>query len=498
MALPVNRPCRSAGPSADRGDGQAALERFLYGRPYADLLAHGPRLPLNTAWRRLLHRTRAVDAVRDACGGWAPAAEAPETEQTIAALVPGSGPNAGTVVDVVAAVGATLTDARRRDESFARYDDRWVGGCGALRDLVPADIGAVRSRLTPPGVLLAYHGLTTPSYLQDSRLLRVTAALAAYNSVPHFVPGPLAEHAATTAPMDAPPRAELTLPATSVLLFHDGVPFSAVADDSDLVEAAGKGLLPLGDEPMVMGGVLTARADGRLEEDLGWLLTAAVDRRSGNPTYSLILVPLGAHPAGRALYGYAALLAFEDWRPPPELPRRDKSGQVSREVKKLARTWQAPRRRVPQGPHAGLHPAAGGTHRAGALRRRCGRARGRHLAARPRPPAGALRDPQRRRPPGRAGVQGARGARGDLRVPALVGTADPDPPGPSAAGPGDGLPAAGSLRPGVRCGRRCGWRRYEEYEGGPHRPTGTVVRAVVERSGVWVSLAFTNVDLRRW
>lgn len=348
MALPVTGPCRTpvrpGGVPAARGDGaaaQAALDRFLYGRPYADLLAHGPRLPLNTAWRRLLHRTGAVETVRAACGGWAPAVDAPETEQTIAALVPGSGPYADTVVDVVSAAGATLDDARRRDASFARYDDRWSGGRGALRNLVPADIGAVRSRLAPPGVLLAHHGLTTPAHLQDGRLLRVSAGLAAYSSVPHFVPGPLAEDAATTAPMDAATCAELTLPAPSVLVFHDGVPFDAVADDSDLVEAAGQGRLPLGDEPMVMGGVLTARADGRLEEDLGWLLTAALDRRSGRPAYSLVPVPLGAHPAGRALYGYAALLAFEDWRPPPTLPRRDGPGRPGREVKKLARTWQA-------------------------------------------------------------------------------------------------------------------------------------------------------------
>ncbi|MFF2378363.1 hypothetical protein ACFVUW_28635 [Streptomyces xiamenensis] len=131
MALPVTGPrrppVRPGAPSAARGDGaaaQAALDRFLYGRPYTDLLAHGPRLPLNTAWRRLLHRTGAAEAVRAACGGWAPAADAPETEQTIAALVPGSGAYADTVVDVVAAAGATLDDARRRDESFAHYDDR--------------------------------------------------------------------------------------------------------------------------------------------------------------------------------------------------------------------------------------------------------------------------------------------------------------------------------------------------------------------------------------
>ncbi|MFF2378362.1 hypothetical protein ACFVUW_28630 [Streptomyces xiamenensis] len=305
----------------------------------------------------------------------------------------------------------------------------------------------MRSRLAPPGVLLAHHGLATPAHLQDGRLLRVSAGLAAYSSVPHFVPGPLAEDAATTAPMDAATCAELALPAPSVLVFHDGVPFGAVADDSDLVEAAGQGRLPLGDEPMVMGGVLTARADGRLEEDLGWLLTAALDRRSGNPAYSLVPVPLGAHPAGRALYGYAALLAFEDWRPPPALPRRDATGRPGREVKKLARTWQA-RDGGFHGVHALDYTPPPEDHRAGALRSRRRGARGRHLAARPRPPAGALRDPGRGRPQGRAGVQGSRGARGDLRVPAPVGAAGPDPPGPSAGGPGDGVPAERLRRPG--------------------------------------------------
>jgi len=339
--LPARPSATGAGRARLQEAGRAALDRFLYGMPYADLLAHGPKLPLNTAWRRLLHRTGAVDAVRAACGGWAPAVDAPESEETIAALVPRTGPRADTVVDVVAVAGGALAEARLRDETFARYDQRWSGGRGALRDLVPADIGAVRSRLAPPGALLAHHGLATPHHLQDGRLLRVSAGLAAYSSVPHFVPGPLAEDAATTAMMDAQTRTELTLPAPSVLLFHDGVPFDAVADDRDLVEAAGEGRLPLGDAPVVMGGVLNAREDGHLDEGLGWLLTAATDRSTGVPLYSLVPVPYGGHPAGRALYGYAALLAFENWRPPPELPRRDGPGRRDREIKKLARTRQA-------------------------------------------------------------------------------------------------------------------------------------------------------------
>lgn len=345
MIGPARPPAQPAATSADGARRQeadrAALDRFLYGMPYADLLAHGPKLPLNTAWRRLLHHTGAVDAVRAACDGWAPALDAPESEQTITALVPRTGPRADTVVDVVAVAGTAIAGTRRRDEAFARYEERWADGRGALRDLVPADIGAVRSRLAPPGALLAHHGLATPPHFQDERLLRVSAGLAAYSSVPHFVPGPLAEDAATTAMMDAQTRAELTLPAPSVLLFHDGVPFDAVASDSDLLEAAGEGRLPLGDAPVVMGGVLTAREDGHLDEGLGWLLIAATNRRTGIPLYSLVPVPYGAHPAGRALYGYAALLAFENWRPPPELPRRDGSGRRGREIKKLARTRQA-------------------------------------------------------------------------------------------------------------------------------------------------------------
>lgn len=54
-------------------------------------------------------------------------------------------------------------------------------------------------------------------------------------------------------------------------------------------------------------------------------------------------MPFGAHPAGRALYGYAALLAFENWSPPPDLPHRDEASSRGRDrtIKKLARTWQA-------------------------------------------------------------------------------------------------------------------------------------------------------------
>jgi hypothetical protein len=69
---------------------------------------------------------------------------------------------------------------------------------------------------------------------------------------------------------------------------------------------------------------------------VGYIILA---RRADDGYYSWrpISVPLGAHPAGRILYNYAALLAWEGWTAPPKPPARGRPGSGN-QIKKLARS----------------------------------------------------------------------------------------------------------------------------------------------------------------
>jgi hypothetical protein len=95
-------------------------------------------------------------------------------------------------------------------------------------------------------------------------------------------------------------------------------PGALKADDDELAALVEAGRC-LGPEPAVLGALLAARPDGGPDTTSGFLLLSAL-HSDGTRRWVLQAPAYGDHAAGRALYGYAAQLAFGQWAPPPALP----------------------------------------------------------------------------------------------------------------------------------------------------------------------------------
>lgn len=224
-----------------------------------------------------------------------------------------SGPG-NVVVDIAGAALATQREQWELERRFTRIHRRLPSD---LSGLVPADVGALRSGL------LEEHDFSTSTYAVEQdravRWLRALTGTAAYLAAAHMVPAPLALDVVTTAPLDEPTRDALRLPAPWSLITHDAVPLRAAQADDDelaaLVEAGGC----VGPEPVILGGLLAAQADGRLDTTSGFLLISCLDA-AGKRYQVLQPAAYGDHAGGRVLYGYAAQLAFARWTPPPVLP----------------------------------------------------------------------------------------------------------------------------------------------------------------------------------
>ncbi|MBN0045598.1 hypothetical protein JS756_16080 [Streptomyces actuosus] len=237
--------------------------------------------------------------------------QAPHESKAVLAL---AGPD-NVVVDVAA---ASLTSQRERwelERRFARIHRRLPMD---LSGLVPADVGALRSGL------LEERDFRTSTYQLErdrvGRWVRALSGTAAYLAAAHMVPAPLSLDVVTTAPLDEQTRAALRLPAPWSLITHDAVPLRAAEADDDELAALVEAGVCIGPEPVILGGLLAAQPDGRLDPTSGFLLISALDAR-GKRYWMLQPATYGDdHAGGRVLYGYAAQLAFARWTPPPVLP----------------------------------------------------------------------------------------------------------------------------------------------------------------------------------
>ncbi|WP_328965585.1 hypothetical protein [Streptomyces virginiae] len=224
-----------------------------------------------------------------------------------------SGPG-NVVVDVAAAALATQREQWELERRFARIHRRLPSDLSAL---MPADAGALRS-----GLLDEQDFRTSTYAVQQDRTVRWLRALtgtAAYLAAAHMVPAPLAVDVVTTAPLDEPTRAALRLPAPWSLITHDAVPLRAAQADDDELGALVEAGVCVGPEPVILGGLLAAQPDGRLDTTSGFLLISSLDA-AGERCWVLQPAAYGDHAGGRVLYGYAAQLAFARWTPPPALP----------------------------------------------------------------------------------------------------------------------------------------------------------------------------------
>lgn len=191
------------------------------------------------------------------------------------------------------------------------------------------------------------------------RWVRALTGTAAYLSAA-LVPAGIALDVVTTAPLDEETRDSLRLPAPWSFITHEAVPLRAAQADDDELAALIEAGVCVGPEPVILGGLLAAQPDGRLDTTSGFLLISSFDA-TGKRCKVLQPAAYGDHGGGRVLYGYAAQLAFARWTSPPVLPdpgprpmSRSAPGQDRDE-----RGWAG--RRLPRSPCPGLHPSARGT-----------------------------------------------------------------------------------------------------------------------------------------
>ncbi|MEU7073026.1 hypothetical protein AB0B30_28230 [Streptomyces narbonensis] len=235
--------------------------------------------------------------------------QVPKEQAALALTGPGD-----IVIDVAAYTLATQRADWERERRYARIHRRLSAD---LTGLVPADVGALRS------ALLDEKDFRTSNYRNPRerfpRWVRTLTGTAAYLAAAHMVPAQLALDVATTAPLDEQTRAALRLPAPWSLVVHEPVPVHAIEADDDELAALVEAGLCVGPEPAVLGALLAARPDWGLDTTSGFLLLSALD---ADGTRRCVLQPAayGDHAGGRALYGYAAQLAFGQWTPPPALP----------------------------------------------------------------------------------------------------------------------------------------------------------------------------------
>ncbi|MFD3959574.1 MULTISPECIES: hypothetical protein [Streptomyces] len=218
------------------------------------------------------------------------------------------------VIDVAAAALETQREQWERERRFARIHRRLPSD---LSGLVPADVGALRSGLLDERDFRA----STYAVQQDRavRWLRALTGTAAYLSAAHMVPAALALDVVTTAPLDEGTRDSLRLPAPWSFITHEAVPLRAAQADDDELAALIEAGVCVGPEPVILGGLLAAQPDGRLDTTSGFLLISSLDA-TGKRCQVLQPASYGDHGGGRVLYGYAAQLAFARWTPPPVLP----------------------------------------------------------------------------------------------------------------------------------------------------------------------------------
>ncbi|MFD8947557.1 hypothetical protein ACFV0B_01685 [Streptomyces xanthophaeus] len=234
---------------------------------------------------------------------------APHESKAVLALC---GPD-DVVIDVAAAALETQREQWERERRFARIHRRLPSD---LSGLVPADVGALRSGLLDEQDFRA----STYAVQQDRavRWVRALTGTAAYLSAAHMVPAALALDVVTTAPLDEETRHSLRLPAPWSFITHEAVPLRAAQADDDELAALIEAGVCVGPEPVILGGLLAAQPDGRLDTTSGFLLISSLDA-TGKRCQVLQPATYGDHGGGRVLYGYAAQLAFARWTPPPVL-----------------------------------------------------------------------------------------------------------------------------------------------------------------------------------
>lgn len=308
FARPAVPKARGGAQFAVTGLGSDAWKEFLLGTGPGPGWSGSWDEQLAVLWKRVVVECGAADKLATEHDiDWE---LAPHESKAVLAL---GGPD-GTVVDVAAAALATRRADWEREARFARIHRRLPADLGGL---VPADVGALRSSL------LEAHDFHDDTYRSTAdlplRWMRALTGTAAYLAAAHMVPAPHALDVVTTAPLDPESRSALRLPAPWSLVVHDPVPLSAAKADDDELAALIEAGACIGPEPTIIGGLLAAHPDGRLDTTSGFLLISALGA-DGQRAWMLQPAAYGDHAGGRVLYGYAAQLSFARWVAPPPLP----------------------------------------------------------------------------------------------------------------------------------------------------------------------------------
>ncbi|MFI7089636.1 hypothetical protein ACIBUR_39380 [Streptomyces anulatus] len=319
-----------APPPARGGDraGGFTLRGLEDGRWKKFLLGDGPGpwdKPLGVLWQRVVAECGVAGTLASDHGvAWE---ELPHETKMVLAVTGEHG-----VVDVAAGACRTQEKEWKRE---ARYAGIHRPLPPDLDGLVPADFGALRSGLLVPGDFRDSDYSGGEDLFQ--RLVRALTGTAAYLAAAHWIPAPLAWDVVTTAPLETELREKLRLPAPWTLVMHDPVPLAAAeADDAELAELIDAGRC-FGQRPTVLGALLAAHPDGRPDTTSGFLLLSALDG-SGRRCWMLQHAAFGDHAGGRALWGYAAQLAFGRWAPPPALPDTGGRADTRSTLTRIARS----------------------------------------------------------------------------------------------------------------------------------------------------------------
>jgi hypothetical protein len=262
-----------------------------------------------------------------------------------------------TNVDVLTSIfEAVLKGPYERDRDYEDFTGRWRKHRGQFPpELIPADAGAIRlsianrARATQAGRRRDQDPEHELRWFADA-----FAASCTYLGVPHFMPRDYLGVLTGPGP-DARIRANLHLPAPWVMVFHDPIPMRELADTPEQ-GAYAENHTNYGPGSAVIGAVLSAHDDYRLDDGWGWVLFAVRPRRDGDTPLEPLVRELtgreidpnppvgyaqavqfdkGDHPAARYLLNVADVLANLPFEEPAELPpaARDSRSQLKRQAK---------------------------------------------------------------------------------------------------------------------------------------------------------------------
>uniref|UniRef100_UPI003F4971DA hypothetical protein n=1 Tax=Nonomuraea sp. CA-251285 TaxID=3240002 RepID=UPI003F4971DA len=307
---------------------------FLFGTPDGVIKSLDSSRATAAMWKRVVQDSGVAQELMDA---WGLSVDRWPDNRVVPQVFPEQA-RVGTVtigMDVAAAVAKSFEAARGDDERYEKATGRWVTTPDRVRDYVPGDAGSIRWSLLPSWLT------NTPDWDRLSadevnmRILRTVGGAWAYMAAPHFVPADLALDVVTGDPPEPSALDEVRLPGRYVMLFHDGMPVPVIAGTDAEIDTFASNMI-VTDETLVIGGILAADDEHR-PLSYGFIIVAY---RGPDGLYNWwpVSVPVGAHGAGRILYGYAALLSWAGWTVPPKTPKLRRTMGRRDRIRAIART----------------------------------------------------------------------------------------------------------------------------------------------------------------